>query len=36
LIQQAKLNGVSKEDFMLWSKENQQQTGEKNADHKNV
>lgn len=33
LIQQAKQNGVSKEDFLLWLQENpQQQAGETDAD----
>ena len=38
LIHQAKQNGVSKEDFLLWIKENheQQQAGETNADYQDV
>jgi hypothetical protein len=36
LVITAKQNGVSKEDFLLWCKENQQQAGEMNADNKNV
>jgi hypothetical protein len=36
LVVTAKKNGVSKEDFLLWCKENQQQAGEKNADNKDV
>jgi hypothetical protein len=31
LIETAKKNGVSKEDFLLWYKENQQQAGENNV-----
>jgi hypothetical protein len=37
LIETAKKNGVSKEDFLLWYKENQQQqAGEKNVANKKL
>lgn len=36
LIETAKKNGVSKEDFLLWYKENQQQAGEKDVANKKL